>query len=146
MKSAVIVLVLALAGCGDDGGTPVYPDAAASADANLLIDAAPARETITATQPLQPGELVEGIMHGGAGDTALIHLSAPVAKLSWNIHSHATGHTVTLFEELNKQTVDYAFTPPGDGDWYLLIRNDNTGDMSVAVEVKLYGAMTWVWQ
>jgi hypothetical protein len=134
-----------LAACNDDGGVN-YPDAALAADANLAIDAAPARETIIATQPLQPGELVEGIMTGGPNDTALIHLSAPTAKMDWNIHSHATGHAVTVFEELGKTTVDYPFTPPGDGEWYLLIRNSGTVDMDVKVDVKLYGAMTWVWQ
>jgi predicted small lipoprotein YifL len=143
MRAALIAL--ALAACGDDGGVG-YPDAAAAADANLAIDAAPARETIIATQPLQPGELVEGIMHGGSGDTALIHLSAPSAKLDWNIHSHSTGHAVTVFEDVGKMTVDYPFTPPGDGDWYLLVRNGGTVDMDVKVEVRLYGAMTWVWE
>lgn len=141
-----VVLLVALAACGDDGGTPVFPDAAAAADANLAIDAAPARETIKGMPPLQPGELVEGIMTGGPGDTALIHLSAPVPKLDWNIHSHASGHAVTVYEELGKQTVDYVFTPPADGDWYLLVRNASTGNMTVEVEVKLYGAMTWVWE
>ena len=142
----VALLVVLLAACGDDGGKPNYPDAAAAADANLAIDAAPARETITGMPPLQPGELVEGIMHGGPGDTALIHLSAPVPKLDWNIHSHASGHAVTVYEEIGKQTVDYAFSPPADGDWYLLVRNSSTADMTVTVEVKLYGAMTWVWE
>jgi hypothetical protein len=142
---AALILVL-LAACGDDGGKPNYPDAAQAADANLAIDAAPARETITGMPPLQPGELVEGIMHGGPGDTALIHLSSPNAMMDWNIHSHATGHAVTVYEEYGKQTVDYPFTPPGDGDWYLLIKNSSPQNVNVTVEVKLYGAMTWVWE
>lgn len=143
MRIALVLVVLAA--CGDDGSVN-YPDAAASADANLTLDAAPARETITATQPLQPGELVEGIMRGGSGDTALIHLAAPNDKMDWNIHNHSTGHAVTVYEELGKMTVDYPFTPPRDGDWYLLIRNSSTVDVNIAVEVKLYGAMTWEWQ
>lgn len=140
-----VLIALLLAACGDDGGVN-YPDATAAADANLAIDAAPARETIIATQSLQPGELVEGIMNGGPNDTALIHLSAPSAKMDWNIHSHTTGHAVTVYEELGKMTVDYPFTPPGNGEWYLLIRNSGTVEMEVKIDVKLYGAMTWVWE
>jgi hypothetical protein len=141
----VALILVLLAACGDDGA-PNYPDAAAAADANLLIDAAPARETITGMPPLEPGELVEGIMHGGPNDTALIHFSSPIVGLDWNIHSHSTGHAVNVYEEYGKQTVDYAFIPPGDGDWYLLIKNSTTANINVTVEVKLYGAMTWVWE
>ncbi len=139
-----IALAMLLAACGEDGAT--LPDAANAADANLALDAAAPRQTIMTSQQLQPGELVEGIMHGGPADSALIHLLAPTANLDWNIHSHATGHAVTVVEELKKLTVDYPFTPGANGDWFLLIRNSGTVDMSVQVEVKLYGAMTWVWQ
>lgn len=142
----VALVLLALAACGDDDPTSSYPDAAKAADANLSLDAAPARETITATLPLQPGELAEGIMHGGSADTALIHLSAPNTMMDWNIHSHATGHAVTVYEELGKMTVDYPFTPPGSGDWYLLVRNSSGQSVNISVEVKLYGGMTWEWQ
>ncbi|CAN5822489.1 hypothetical protein BH11MYX3_BH11MYX3_45690 [soil metagenome] len=145
MKLILLAGLVGLVGaCGDDGAK--LPDAAVAADANLAIDAAPARETIIATQPLQPGELVEAIMHGGPGDTALLHLSAPTATMDWNIHSHASGHAVTVYEELGKLTVDYPFTPGANGDWFLLIRNSGTVDMSVQVDAKLYGAMTWAWQ
>ena len=132
-------------GCGGDSGTKL-PDAAPAADANVAIDAAPPRETITATQPLQPGELVEGVMHGGPNDAALIHLEAPNDMMDWNIHSHATGHAVTVYEEYGKMTVDYNFVPGGDGDWYLLIKNSANVNVDVHVTVRLYGAMTWAWQ
>ncbi len=140
-----MLIALLLIGCGGDDAIHLR-DAAAAADADPTLDAAPARETITAIQPLQPGELVEGVMHGGPADTAAIHLAAPNDKMDWNIHSHATGHAVTVYEELGKMTIDYKFTPGADGDWYLLIRNGSTVNMDVSVEVKLYGAMTWVWQ
>src|SRR5262245_5983259 len=103
MKQYALLLV-ALAACGDDGVK--LPDAAPAADADLSIDAAPARETIMELQNLQPGELVEGIMTGGPSDTALIHLNAPML-LDWNIHSHASGHAVNVYEEYDKVTVDY---------------------------------------
>ena len=138
-----VAAALSIAGC--DGDDPKLPDAAAAADADLAVDAAPARETIMELQNLQPGELVEGIMTGGAADAALIHLEAPM-KLDWNIHSHATGTTVTVVEEYGKVTVDYQFVPPGDGDWYLLVRNSGNVTANIEVKVGLYGNMIWRWE
>ena len=140
-----VVCFVLLAACGDDGGTGL-PDAAPAADANLSVDAAPARETIMATQPLQPQELVEGIMTGGPNDLALIHLEAPISELDWNIHGHAGGGTQTVYEELNKMTVDYAFVPGAQTDWWLLLRNSGPQNMDVKVTVRLYGNMQWRWQ
>jgi predicted small lipoprotein YifL len=132
------ILLAALVACGDSGpsGLP---------DANPTVDAGPARETIAETQNLQPGEFVEGIMTGGHADVALIHLVAPM-QLDWNIHSHASGHSVTVYEEYSKVTVDYHFAPSGDGDWYLLVRNSANITADIEVEVRLYGGMTWRWQ
>jgi hypothetical protein len=143
MSRCTFVMLVVLAGCGDDA--PKLPDAAAAGDADLSVDAAPARETIMELQNLQPGELVEGIMTGGPADAALIHLAAPM-KLDWNIHSHASGHAVTVFEEYDKVTVDYNFVPPADGDWYLLVKNSGNVTADIEVTVRLYGSMTWVWQ
>jgi hypothetical protein len=66
--------------------------------------------------------------------------------LDWNIHSHATGHTVTVYEEYGKQTVDYNFVPANDGDWFLLIKNSGNVAADIEVNVRLYGAMQWRWQ
>ena len=95
MKAPLVLAVLAACGGKD---APQLPDAAAAADADLTVDAAPARETIMEVQNLEPGELVEGIMTGGSSDSALIHLAAPMV-LDWNIHSHANGHALTVYEE-----------------------------------------------
>ncbi|HEY5920819.1 MAG TPA: hypothetical protein VIV11_04075 [Kofleriaceae bacterium] len=140
-------LLVALCACGDDGGGGGggTVDAAPAGDASP-IDAAPPRELIMETQPLQPGELVEGIMTGGPQDLALIHLEAPVSEMDWNIHGHPNNTTIVVYEELNKMTVDYAYTPSEQGDWYLLIRNSGPTNMDVKVRVGLYGAMTWAWQ
>lgn len=138
------LLAAVLAACGGSSDTRL-PDAPPAADADPTLDAAPPRETIMATQALQPGELVEGIMHGGPDDAALIHLEAP-GSMDWNIHSHATGHAITVHEEYGTMTVDYDFTPNTDGDWYLLIRNSSNVNADIQVTVGLYGAMTWVWQ
>lgn len=144
MKALVLALFVTAA-CDSGGGTRL-PDAARAADANPALDAAPARETIMTTQPLQSGELVEGIMTGGPNDTALIHLEAPNTMMDWNIHSHATGHAVTVYEEYGKMTVDYPFTPGAQGDWYLLIKNSANTDADIKVTVLLYGNMQWAWQ
>jgi hypothetical protein len=142
MMARALVLV-ALVACGSD--KTKLPDAPVAADANG-IDAAPAREVIMTTQSLQATELVEGIMHGGPNDLALIHLEAPTSDLDWNIHGHAGGGTQTVYEELKKMTVDYAYVPSADQDWYLLLRNSGPTNMDVKVRISLYGAMTWAWQ
>lgn len=136
---AGLCAVSALGACG--GSTPSNPPV----DADPTVDAAPPRETIREIQNLQPGELVEGIMTGGHADGAMIHLVAPM-ELDWNIHSHASGSAVTLREEFDKASVDYMFVPPGDGDWYLLIRNSGNVTADIQVQVGLYGAMAWRWQ
>lgn len=141
MKCWVIAgtALMALIGCGGNR----MPDS--TPDADPTIDAAPPRATIMELQNLQPGELVEGIMTGGTRDAAEIHLVAPML-LDWNIHSHATGHTVTVYEEYGKVSVDYHFVPSGDGDWYLLIRNSGNVTADIQVDVGLYGNMQWRWQ
>lgn len=134
----VAAIVLALAACGGNSEHP--PDAPPP-----MLDAAAARETIAETQTLEPGELVEGIMTGGSRDGALIHLVAPM-QLDWNIHSHASGHAVTVYEEYDQVMADYDFIPPGDGDWYLLIKNSGNVTAGIQVRVGLFGAMAWRWQ
>jgi hypothetical protein len=133
---------LALAACGGDPAAA--PDAAI--DADPAIDAAPARETITEVQPLAAGELVEGILHGGASDHAVIHLAGPTPTIDWNLHGHNDGGTQMLHEELAQMTIDYRYVPASTGDWYVLIRNGGTTNMDVQVRVELFGEMTWRWQ
>lgn len=128
---------------GDDEKKPI--DAAPAADASG-VDAAPPRELIMETVSLMPSELVEGIMTGGPGDLALIHLEAPLPELDWNIHGHPGNSTIVVYEELNKMTVDYPYEPSEQGDWYLLLRNSGPTNMEIKVQVGLYGAMTWRWQ
>ena len=129
------VCLLAI-GCGGD--LPASIDA--------LPPDAPARETIMEGLLLEPGETTEGIMTGGAGDLASIHLTAPVAELDWNIHGHAGGGTQIISEALNQLSMDYVFSPTKQADWYLLIRNSGPTDMTVQLKVELYGGMQWRWQ
>jgi hypothetical protein len=116
-----------------------------AADANG-IDAAPPRQLVDDMQPLQVGELVEGIMHGGSADLAQIHLEAPANSLSWNLHSHQDGGTQVVYEQLKQTVVDYPFRPAFVADWYILLRNDGLTDINVKVQIGLYGDMTWAWQ
>jgi hypothetical protein len=138
------MLAVGLAACGDDPATMV--DAAVIVDADPAIDAAPPRETLTETQPLAAGELVELILTGGPTDRALIHLEATTPTIDWNLHGHNDGGTQMVYEELGKMVVDYNYVPASPGEWYLLIRNGGTTNMDVQVRVDLYGAMTWRWQ
>lgn len=131
------VCLLAI-GCGCGGDLPASIDA--------LPPDAPPRETVMEGLLLAPGDTTEGIMTGGAGDLASIHLTAPVAELDWNIHGHANGSTQVISEALNQLSMDYVFSPTKQADWYLLIRNSGPTDMTVQLEVELYGGMQWRWQ
>ncbi len=139
-RCILVVALSAVAACGDDGASA--PDAA-------QIDAQPPdampREVITSTQPLVPGELVEGIMTGDAQDVAVITLSAP-GNLGWNLHGHANNATQVVYEERGVTTVHYVFVPPAQADWYLLVRNESTLNLDVPIRVELYGDLTWRWQ
>lgn len=93
------------------------------------------------------GELAESMFTGGPQDVAVITLSAPVAKLDWNIHGHAGGGTQTVKEELGVMAANYRFTPTAQGDWNLLLRNKDAAPLTVDVKIELYGAITWSgWQ
>ena len=139
LAAALVCAVAALGGCGDDP--------AASVDASPApIDAAP-REVVAADRSLLVGEIAEGILAGGAGDRAVIRVTAPLAMLDWNIHGHASGATQTVVEAFAVASVDYSFEPTAQADWYLLLRNKATAPMAVEVEIELYGTMQWSgWQ
>jgi hypothetical protein len=132
MRAAAIALCAVLAGC-DDSADPT-------------IDAGPPREVVMETMALRVGEILEGIMHGGPGDRAVIHLEAPTASLDWNIHCHADGGTQIVDEALKQMTVDYVYTPPASASWWLLLRNSGLTNMNIVVRVELHGEMTWQWE
>lgn len=142
MTRLYLLIALALAGCGgDDNNT--------TPDAPPLDSLPPPRETIMENVLLQQsGESVEGIMTGGkSGDLAVIRLMgmAPANTFDWNIHGHADGGTQVIFTELDVTSTEYAFVPPSDGEWYLLVRYKG-GQVSVQVKVELYGGLSWRWQ
>lgn len=146
IRLTALMLVFGVLSACDDGNSM-----AEAADANPSIadgasaDALPAREVVTDTRTLEPGEIVEAILAGGPGDSAEIHLEAPVLELDWNIHGHADGSTQTIHEQLNQMTVDYTFAPTAEADWYLLLRNSGTETMDVQLRIGLYGEITWEW-
>jgi len=129
-------LLFGLVACSDEGGT-------AQLDAPTgTPDAAP-RQVVMAQKMLLVGELAEGELTGGPQDVAVITLTAPVAKLDWNIHGHAGGGTQTVKEELGVMSASYTFTPSAQGDWLLLLRNRDTAPMAVDVKIELYGTIAW---
>jgi hypothetical protein len=137
------LLVLAMTACGDDGGGTNVVDADPTVD--VAPDAAP-REVVMETRPLQPGELIEGIMTSGPGDAAHIVLHGQFPEVSFNIHGHASGSTQVVHEEFKKMDADYVFKPTSQAKWYLLVRNDGTIAMDVEVRVEIHGDMIWEWQ
>jgi len=135
-----LVLLLCLAACGDNLGAT--PDATAT-DAPNIDALPPPREVHMSTQSLQAGELVEALMVGGAGDRAIVHLTAPTATLDWNIHAHPNGSVITVHEEADQMTVVFDFIPTEQADWFLLLRNGGGVTMDVQVKIELHGAMTF---
>lgn len=114
-------------------------------DASLALDTEMPRQTIAEVQTLEPGELVESIMIGGRADRDELRLTAAMS-FDWNIHSHATGHAMTIHEEFDEVAAEYSFVPTGDGDWFLLIRNSGSIKGEIQVRVDLFGNMRWRWQ
>jgi hypothetical protein len=127
-------VVVVLSAC-EGGAGGVAMDAA-------LADVMP-RETVTDSKTLLASELGEATLHGGAGDLARIRLSAPIAKLDWNLHGHTGGGTQTVHEELGIATADYTFAPEAPAEWSLLLRNRDTAPLTVEVHIELYGEITW---
>ncbi|MDX2091966.1 MAG: hypothetical protein SFX73_29150 [Kofleriaceae bacterium] len=147
MRAAfALAMASVLVGCGDDGGGTSTPDAPdVTVDSAPPVDAVP-RETIMVSQPLVPGELVEGFITGGPPDYAVITLRAPSPDMDWNIHGHANGGTQIVDEGFKVTTVDEVFTLPSQAKWYLLIRNSGSTDLTVDIKVELFGSLTWEWQ
>jgi len=142
IRTVSLLVLLGMAACGDDGGT-----GAVDADTTIDVgpDAAP-REVVMETRPLQPGEIIEGIMTSGPGDAARIVLHGQFPTVSFNIHGHANGGTQIAHEEFNQMDVSYVFEPTSQAKWYLLVRNDGTVAMDVEVRVEIHGDMTWEWE
>jgi hypothetical protein len=142
IRIGLVLVLLSVTACGDDGGTGVV-----DADPNVdVAPDAPPREVVMETRPLQPGEFIEGIMTSGPGDAAHILLHGQFPTVSFNIHGHANGNTQVVYEEFDKQDVDYLFKPPSQSKWYLLVRNDGNVAMEVEVKVEIYGEMIWEWE
>jgi hypothetical protein len=126
------LLCLVLAACGDDGSSQATPDAPPVA-----------REVVMETKALLVNELAEATLTGGPGDTAVISLDAPSAKLDWNIHAHAGGSTQVIKEELGVMTVRYTFAPATTAPWLLLLRNRDATTLPVTIRIELFGEMQW---
>lgn len=144
MRAFLFVLAIApLAACGDDGHSQHDPDGPpGTSDAPSVP-----RQIVMESKALLVGELAEATLTGGASDRAQITLTAPVAKLDWNLHGHAGGGSQTITEELEVMSTSYTFVPPAQAQWSLLIRNRHTAPMTIDVKVELYGNMQWSgWQ
>ena len=132
------LLLLALAACGDD-------DPNAPADA-AGPDAAP-RQVVMENLSLAINDIQEAILVGGKGDIARIRMTTTSPAIDWNIHSHPNGTTIVVDEAFKQMAVDYTFAPKEQADWYLLVRNKGLTDITVQLQIELYGNITWSgWQ
>jgi len=137
MRTVILLLALAACGGGDDPNVPA--DAAGP-------DVAP-RQIVMENLPLAINDIQEAILVGGKGDVARIRMSAASAAIDWNIHSHPNGETIVVDEAFKQMTVDYVFMPKQQADWYLLVRNKGLTDITVQLQIELYGNITWSgWQ
>jgi len=137
-------LLIALVACGGNGGSTPDPDTLPPPPPDgPLPDLPPPRETVTKTYSLAVGELAEAQMTGGAADRAVLRLSAPVAGIDWNIHSHPNGTTINVVVQEGVMESTYDFVPTEEADWYLLVRNGGPANMDIQVVADLYGAMTY---
>ena len=132
MTARSLLVSLALGACGQSTSRP---------DAGM-VDAVP-RETITDTQTLQPGMLLEGTWLAGASDEIGITLTTTAADMDWDIHAHANGGTQDVVSAFGQMTVSYDFRPDQQAQWFMLIRNSAATPLAIEVRMELFGAAQW---
>ncbi len=126
----MVVLSSLLFACSSDANSPSLPGDAS------------ARQVVSSDEMLLVGGVTEGTLTGSAGDAVRIVLAAPTANLAWNLHSHVDG-TQTIKSEENVIGDDYTFIPEIAADWFLTLRNEGPGPLTVHVELSLYANMAW---
>lgn len=125
-------MLVAIAACGQ---VDAQPDAS-------TVDSAP-RQTVTDSQTLQPGMLVEGSWLAGTSDQIGITLSTTLAGMDWDIHAHADGGTQEVVAVFAQMESTYDFRPNQQAQWYLLIRNSSATVLTINVAMDLYGQAQW---
>jgi len=137
--SAAIACALASTIGAACGHAPTAPDA-------WTIDAVP-RQSLTVQQTLPPGMLVEGSWLAGSSDPIGLALRTSGMGFDWDIHAHIGGGTQDVASGFAQITVDYAFFPSAQGQWYLLLRNSSGATLTIDVAMDLYGQAQWAgWQ
>lgn len=138
-RAMLLCAAISLTACGDDMDPNAPADAAGP-------DVAP-RETVMENLSLSVNDIQEAILVGGKGDIARIRMTTMSPSIDWNIHSHPNGTTIVVDEAYKQMTVDYVFAPKEQADWYLLVRNKGLTDITVQLQIELYGNITWSgWQ
>jgi hypothetical protein len=140
-RSIVVTSLISVAalGCGSDANSGVD---AALVDA-AVVDAAPTR-TIAETKTLTAQGSLEGTFTAKKTDRIVVTLTSP-GPIDWNIHGHANGSTQIVKGERDVATVSYQFTPPADGEWFVIMANKGATSVDVQVRFDVYGSATLVW-
>lgn len=145
LATPVFVVTVALAACGGgDDPDPVAVDApGAGSDGGGTGDAAGApRETVTRQITLGSGEDVEAeVALVAPGDRVRVRASAPARTLAWNVHTHGSGGTQVLEEANAVDAIDYVIDGASGKYWLLMV--NATGDLTVTVDLDLYGGATY---
>jgi hypothetical protein len=141
IRSIVLTSLLTAAawGCGSDANSGVD---AVPVDA-AIIDAAPKR-SIAETKTLAAQGSLEGTFTAKTTDRIVVTLTS-TGPIDWNIHGHANGATQIVKGERDVATVSYSFTPPADGEWFVIMANKAATPVDVQVRFDVYGSATLVW-
>ncbi len=133
------LISVAALGCGSDAKSAVD---AAQVDA-VIIDAAPTR-SIVETKTLAAQGSLEGTFTAKKTDRIVVTLTS-TGTIDWNIHGHANGSTQIVKGERDVATVSYQFTPPADGEWFVIMANKGATSVDVQVRFDVYGSATLAW-
>ena len=141
----VLLPLLVLAACGDDGGGTVDPpDADPGAPDAGPPDAAIPAQVEMRTLTLAPGGSAEGVFEAGPDDRVHILLGAATPTIAWNIHGHVGGDTQIIVMEDDVMMVDYWYDPESQTDWFLQPVNSGNVTLMIDVTIELYGGATFI--
>ncbi len=142
IRSLLCISLISVAafGCSSDANSGVD---AALIDA-AKVDAAPTR-IIAETKTLAAQGSLEGTFTAKKTDRIVVTLTS-TGPIDWNIHGHANGSTQIVKGERDVASVSYQFTPPADGEWFVIMANKGATSVEVQVRFDVFGSATLVWE
>ncbi|MDX2091965.1 MAG: hypothetical protein SFX73_29145 [Kofleriaceae bacterium] len=100
------------------------------------------RDMLTEARTLTPGQQLTGTITSPAKGKALLRLRSAVPELDWRIEDASA---VAVGEGQSQTAVDYAFSAPARATYRLILTNSGTADISLDVELILFGTVAFAW-